>query len=125
MNQHTINLDKERILIFSNRAFRELEKRTGKSIFGMFADSSQGTEEQRFQKLTSLFFSIDFITGFIWAGLLHEKITYEAVEEMILPTMYKEIMPQCLNIALVEMGFMDKSEKKNIEVSPSPSLGTN
>lgn len=111
MNEYQITLDKERTLKLSNRAFREIEKKTGKSIFGMFADASLGSEEERFKKVADLFFSVDFITAFVWAGLLHEKLTYEQVEEMILPSMYKDLMPQCLNIAMIEMGFM---EKKNL-----------
>ena len=116
MNEYKIILDKERVLKYSHRAFSEFEKRIGKSVVSIFTEGSNEKDDHVKQnKLLAQFSSANFITDFIYCGLLHEKITYDAVMDMISPKHYMEIMTLAMHVLPEEFGLTGKAEDKKKE----------
>lgn len=113
MNEYTIVLDKERVLKYSNRSFKELEKKTGVPILAMLHEifASENQQEQMMRK----FFSSEFITDFIWAGLLHEKVPYETAIDIIPVKKYPAITELAIKIIMTEFGFEEAAEQKKIQ----------
>jgi len=113
MNEHKINLDKERVLKFSNRSFMELERRLGKPIVSIFTETAlQKTTEEKTKVLISLFSSSQFITDFIYCGLMHEKepLSYDQVIDIIPVKQYMEIMTLAMTVITDEFGYSSKSK---------------
>lgn len=116
MEVYKITLDKDRELKYSNRAFRELEKLTGKSILAVLAEiSSTEDEAERNKKTLEFFMSSKFLTDFIYCGLLHDKVTYDQAIDMIPVKKYTEIMQVALKVITDEFS-MGGTEKKSDQV---------
>lgn len=111
MNIYTIVLDKERSLKYSNRAFNELEKRSGVGVIAQISELSEGKT-----------LSLKYIADFIWAGLLYEKVPYETIIDIIPTNRYLELTKLIIEIVTAEFGLesVETIEKKNI--TPLPPL---
>jgi len=101
MNTYTLHLDKERSLKYSNRSFRELEKRSGIAVLSKLQELSEG-------KLLTL----DYITQFIWAGLLHESVPFETVIDIVPVNKYTDLVTFIAKVVSEEYGLGDATEKK-------------
>lgn len=113
MNDYKIILDKERTIKYSNRSFIELEKRTGQSIVSIFTEAtSEATPELQQRKLVGIFSTSKFINDFIYCGLLHEKINYEDIIDMVSVNKYIEIMTLAFKILPEEYGFTSTAKKE-------------
>ena len=107
MNTYTLLLDKERSLQYSNRSFRELEKRSGIAVLTKLQDVAKGD-----------FPSVEYITQFIYCGLLHEKISYEQVIDIIPMKRFTDILTFMVKVVTAEYGLEGESteeEKKSTE----------
>lgn len=114
MNEYRIVLDKERVLKFSNRSFMELEKRIGKSVVSIFVEAAQITDEAARQRaLMDAFSKAEFITAFIYCGLLHEKVSYDNVVDLIPVNKYMEVMILALRVLPEEYGLSAKGETED------------
>lgn len=119
MTPYTITLDKERTLKFSNRSFLELEKHLGKPILAILMEAlklEEGQTEVNTSKLTEALGSLKFLTSFVWAGLLHEKISYENCIDIVPMRFDKqmELMTLAMNVITTEFGLTVPEEKKSI-----------
>lgn len=114
MNEYSIILDKERKLKYSNRSFMELEKRTGKSIVSIFTEAAQAKDAKEQQKkLMETFSTSQFLTDFVYCGLLHEgQLTYDQVIDFIPVKNYMAIMTLALEVLPAEFGLAGKTDKK-------------
>jgi hypothetical protein len=114
MNEYSIILDKERKLKYSNRSFMELEKRTGKSIVSIFTEAAQAkTGQEQQKKLMETFSTSQFLTDFVYCGLLHEgQLTYDQVIDLIPVKDYMAIMTLALEVLPAEFGLTGKTDKK-------------
>ena len=114
MNTYTLILDKERSLKYTNRSFRELEKRSGIPVLTKIGELSKGE-----------IFSFEYITQFIWAGLIHESVPYETVIDIIPLKRYVELITFITNVVSQEYGLNTKEEKKSqLAEEVSQTIGT-
>lgn len=90
------------MLKYTNRSFRELEKRSGISTLEKISELAEGKT-----------LSLQYITDFIWAGLLYEKIPYETVIDIIPINKYLDLTKLIVEIVTKEFGL---DEKKTLEV---------
>lgn len=111
MTDYPLFLDKERVLRYSNRSFRELEKRTGKPILKMMADLQSSDAKEQQEKMLNTFFSSQFITDFIWAGLRHENMSYEEVDELIPVRKLPELVQFAIKVITTEFGLESSAEE--------------
>lgn len=111
MNDYKIILDKERTLKYSNRSFIELEKLTGRPIVSVFTEASQeATAALQQKKIMEVFSSVQFLTSFVYCGLLHEKeLTYDEIVDFIPSGKYMEIMTLALEVLPAEFGMSAKA----------------
>lgn len=113
MNEYKIILDKERKLKYSNRSFMELEKRIGRSIVSIFTEAAGKTQAEQQKTLLGTFSSGQFITDFVYCGLLHEgELTYDQVIDLIPANKYMELMALALEVLPAEFGLTAKTDKK-------------
>lgn len=92
----------------------ELEKRIGKSIVSIFTEASQAksTAEQQ-KQLLETFSKSQFITDFVYCGLLHEgQLTYDQVVDLIPAKNYMSIMTLALQVLPEEFGLTTGETKK-------------
>jgi len=112
VNTYTFIFDKERTLQYTNRSFRELEKRSGFAVLTKVQELSTGKA-----------FSLQYITDFIWAGLLYEKVPYETVIDIIPMNKYLDLTKLIVDIVTKEFGLDTLSEKKSENHLASPQDG--
>ena len=114
MNTYTFIFDKERTLQYSNRSFRELEKRSGIAVLTKVQELSAGKT-----------FSLQYITDFIWAGLLYEKIPYETVIDIIPVNKYLDLTKLIVDIITKEFGLdvFDEKKSENHLANPQDGIG--
>ena len=118
MNEYKIILDKERKLKYSNRSFMELEKRLGKSIVSIFTEAVGLSPQEQQKKLVSTFSNGQFISDFVYCGLLHEgELTYDQVIDLLSPSRYMELMALALEVLPLEFGLTaPKVDKKKVNL---------
>ena len=114
MNTYTFIFDKERTLQYTNRSFRELEKRSGVSVLTKVQELSTGKT-----------LSLEYITDFIWAGLLYEKVPYETVIDIIPTNKYLDLTKLIVDIVTKEFGLdtFDEKKSENHLASPQDGIG--
>lgn len=108
MNTYNLLLDKERSLKYSNRSFRELEKRSGIAVLTKLQEMATGN-----------LFSLEYITQFIYCGLLHEKISFEQVVDIIPIKRYTELCTFMAKVVTEEYGLDGKDEEVTEEEKKS------
>ena len=118
MNTYIFIFDKERTLQYTNRSFRELEKRSGFAVLTKVQELSTGKA-----------FSLQYITDFIWAGLLYEKIPYETVIDIIPLNKYLELTKFIVDIVTEEFGLptldsvSDEKKSENHQTNQQDGTG--
>lgn len=109
MTEHRIVLDRERVLKFSNRSFFEIEKKIGKPVLLAVSDTEKAS-------------SLSFLATFLWAGMLHEKVSYDEVVEMIPLNRYTQLIEFMMGVIMEEFGLSQANgngEKKSMTEATS------
>jgi len=102
-----------------------LEKRLGRSVMGIMAELLQAKDREK--QAMNVFFSSEFLTGFVWAGLLHEKVNYDDVVDMIPVHKYTEITQMAMEVITQEFGYSAKEADKeagDVKKNSTESIGT-
>ena len=71
------------------------------------------SDEERNSRMMNNFFSSDFLTNFVYVGLIHEKdISRDKVIDIIPVSKYVEIMNFAMNVIMTEFGVSSTMENK-------------
>ena len=108
---------------YTNRSFREFEKRLGKSPLQIFYDnfSEDGKTPDKIGILSKLS-SFELISTFVYCGLLHEKTSYEQVVDIIPLKKTTELAMLIIEIITAEYGLADKISESDLSDDTKKNL---